>query len=455
MPDTRRRRPGVYVKPGAIRQARLEAGLSLAQVAAGRLTRNAIHLVETGRSRPSMETLELIAHATGRPVDYFLVGAPSAATEEWAGDQRALVELEGLVARGELDDAIAAGNRLLADAGPGEFAATVRLRLAEVHARLHDPDAALALLREARPALDAAGDEWLVIEALDWEAAAMHLLEDPRTIALLEEARARCHALDPVPVRLLTRVQTHLAMVHAARHAWGPASRAFESALECSTSAVDLLERAQIHTGLAHSYQEIGQPGKALTHASKAAAIYELQADLRQRAVAEGNLGDLLLKQGQLDDSDRHLRRALDHFDQPQVDQRGRGYVLWSLGEVELQRARAANALELGLEAVAAGQAMHESVVVAGGMQVVGSALEMLGRRDDADRQFEQALAILNNLDQPLRLRDAHMAYADLLERRGEVHEALRHWRTAAEIGRDAQEQRRGLEAGFLRATAG
>src|SRR5581483_6080513 len=113
MPDTRRRRPGVHVKPGSIRQARVEAGLSLAQVATGRLTRNAIHLVETGRSRPSMETLELIASRTGRPVDFFLAAAPNAATEDWAAGQEALVELESLLARGELADALAAGRRLL------------------------------------------------------------------------------------------------------------------------------------------------------------------------------------------------------------------------------------------------------------------------------------------------------------------------------------------------------
>ena len=62
------------IRPGAVREARLEAGLSLADVADGQLTRAAIHLIEAGRSRPSMPTLELISRQTGKPINFFLAG---------------------------------------------------------------------------------------------------------------------------------------------------------------------------------------------------------------------------------------------------------------------------------------------------------------------------------------------------------------------------------------------
>src|SRR3982074_3947850 len=68
----RGRRRGVEIKPGTVKQARLEAGLSLGQVARGDISRTAIYFVETGKAKPSMETLQLIAERTGRPVDYFL-----------------------------------------------------------------------------------------------------------------------------------------------------------------------------------------------------------------------------------------------------------------------------------------------------------------------------------------------------------------------------------------------
>ncbi len=455
MPDSRRRRPGVHVRAGSVRQARIEAGLSLAEVAAGRLTRNAIHLVETGRSRPSMETLQLIAERTGRPLDYFLADAPSAAAEDWAGDHQAVIELETMLARGELEDAIAAGKALLQRVGSGEVAGTVRLRLAEAYCRRHDAETALELLALARPALQAAGDEWLLIECLDWEAAALHLQEDPRALTLLEEARSRAKTMDPVPAGLLARIETHLASLHVRRHAWAQAARAFEAALAHSSSMLDLVELARIHQGLGHAYQQIGQPGKALTHASKALAISELSSELRLRLAAEANLGDLLMKQGKFERAEEHLRRALDRIDDSAANRRTRAQIMWVLAEVELSSGKDGEAVALGLETLAVATQEREPVVTAGALQVVATAYERMGRSQEADRDFEQALEILGNLDQPLRLRDAHMAYAELLEARGDLGAAVRHWRVAAELGRDAGPAPIALDGTLLRAAAG
>src|SRR5438445_10213715 len=68
----RGRRRGLEIRPGSVKQARLEAGLSLGQVARDDISRTAIYFVETGKAKPSRETLELIAERTGRPVDFFL-----------------------------------------------------------------------------------------------------------------------------------------------------------------------------------------------------------------------------------------------------------------------------------------------------------------------------------------------------------------------------------------------
>jgi len=65
-------RAGLSVDPVRVRQARLEAGLTLAQVAGDDVSRTFIHLVEHGRSRPSKAILALIAKRTGKPVEYFL-----------------------------------------------------------------------------------------------------------------------------------------------------------------------------------------------------------------------------------------------------------------------------------------------------------------------------------------------------------------------------------------------
>src|ERR1700736_71120 len=88
------RRKGVAIREGAVEQARREARLTLAQVAGDKLTRTAIHLIEKGRTRPSMETLQQIARQTRKPLDFFLLDpqAPPAMTAR----QAQLRELERL-----------------------------------------------------------------------------------------------------------------------------------------------------------------------------------------------------------------------------------------------------------------------------------------------------------------------------------------------------------------------
>src|SRR3979490_28918 len=90
----RGRRKGVAVREGSVGEARREAKLTLAQVASGKLTRTAIHLVEKGRTRPSMETLELIARQTRKPIEFFLTPDSPSLTERHAR----LRELERLTA---------------------------------------------------------------------------------------------------------------------------------------------------------------------------------------------------------------------------------------------------------------------------------------------------------------------------------------------------------------------
>src|SRR5213082_734180 len=105
----RRRLPGINLRQGAAKQARLESGLSLAQLGKGHVTAPAIYLIETGRTRPSLPTLEHIARRTGRPVEFFLADPGGVTDETLAG----LVELEQMVAAGRYEEALGLGQRLL------------------------------------------------------------------------------------------------------------------------------------------------------------------------------------------------------------------------------------------------------------------------------------------------------------------------------------------------------
>src|SRR5579872_586722 len=92
----RGRRVGVSIREGSVRQARKQAGLSLAQVAAGQVSRTAILYIETGRTKPSMETLRLISRQTRFPINYFLLDSEAGSRYDDLPDE--LLQLERLTA---------------------------------------------------------------------------------------------------------------------------------------------------------------------------------------------------------------------------------------------------------------------------------------------------------------------------------------------------------------------
>src|SRR2546430_7240225 len=129
-PSRRRgRRRGVDVRAGSVKQARMEAGMSLGQVAQGDISRTAIYFVETGKARPSMETLQLIAARTNKPLEYFLGDAAS-------GDEAGLAEVERLVAVGENAAAVDAAESLVARSTDRRTHATVSVLVLTAPVRL-------------------------------------------------------------------------------------------------------------------------------------------------------------------------------------------------------------------------------------------------------------------------------------------------------------------------------
>ena len=76
-----------------IKQARLEKGLTQRQLCGEYMTRNMLSLLENGSAKPSVETLEYLAKALGKPVGYFL---GEASPLDDARSALALGDLDGL-----------------------------------------------------------------------------------------------------------------------------------------------------------------------------------------------------------------------------------------------------------------------------------------------------------------------------------------------------------------------
>lgn len=171
----RGRRKGVVVREGSVAQARREAGLTLAEVARGEVSRTAIHLVEKGLARPSMETLEHIAHQTGKPMSFFLQSPdePSALFADLRDLQKAKSYLAKALAAGQPkhEPSVQAEVRILVGQveewcgnsanADEQFETAIRI-LEQLNAPelLRDAHMAYAELLEARQDIPAAAHHW-------------------------------------------------------------------------------------------------------------------------------------------------------------------------------------------------------------------------------------------------------------------------------------------------------
>lgn len=430
-PVGRRRLPGINLRPGTVKQARLEAGLSLAKVGAGHVTAPAIFLIETGRSRPSLPTLEHIARRTGKPVDFFLAD-PGGATDE---TQAGLLELEAMVGEGRYHDAITQGQRLLGLASSAHRLGRIRFFLGQAHMQLGQSERAAPLLREASLHFEAVGDPVMHAECLGWEANVACMSQKPGAQQLAERALAVCRSLEPVPQSTESRLLSILATIHVANSEWDPAIKLYEEAIEAAGSLYDLKRLATMYSGLSIAYGEAGQVEAAARFASRTIALLEVLRDRVSLAHAENNLGLIRLAQGDMVAARKHLDRSLELAQETELEV-GRSHVLLSLCELSLQEGNPEGARQLAEQALRLAERLHEMANVAEAHIWLGRVAAELGDAALVDAEFDTAIRLLTELGMTERLLRCHGIFAQILEKQGNLHEAYAHMKKALSASR-------------------
>ena len=422
----RGRRKGVEIKAGTARQARLEAGLSLAQVAGTEISRTAIYFVETGKAKPSMETLKLIASRTGRPLDFFLDRPSTMEPRSSAG----AIEIERLTVEGDHAGALAVAEALLAAERDPEIAARIRFLMATAHLRLAEPVSARRLAATARAYFESAGDLLMTAECLGSEASAAYLLQDPGALAMAEGALATCRALKPsVPVTE-ARLLAILGNVHATNKNWQAAIDAYELAIATGDVIQDLRRLSLTYSGLSLAYQELGRFNEAARYAHRAIGIHETLSDRLSLARSENNLGMLLMRRGDLADAQGHFERALSLFEDAGVEAQ-RANMLLSMCELCLLRGDLEGAERWGREALAVATRSSEPGNIGGAHVWLGRIAEARADQSTADAEFSAAFELFQDPTSSQRAAQAHALYAEILERRGDLGAAVQHLKRA------------------------
>lgn len=420
----------------------MEARLSLAQLGKGHVTAPAIYLVETGRTRPSMPTLEHIARRTGKPVEYFLADPGGATDETHAG----LLQLETLCAAGRFEDAAALGRKLLESDPSAHRLGRIRFLLAHALLNLGQAAEAKLLLAAAHAHFEAIDDQLMLAECLGSEASLAYLTQQPGAQELAERALAICRTFRPVPQPTEARLLAILATVHLANKEWDRAITAYQEAIEAAGSLYDLRRLALMYSGLSDAYREAGQVDAAARFANRSIALLEVLRDRLSLARAENNLGLIMMARGDRARAREHLDRSLGLFEETELEI-GRSNVLLSLCELSLAEGNLANGRELAHQAMDLATRLDERPNVAEAHIWLGLIAERDGDDAGVDREFQVAFAELGKLGLEERLMRCHGVYAEVLERRGDMEQAYVHMKKAFASSRPGLLHRDGEQA--------
>ena len=406
----------------------------MSQLAGSDFTRQTIFLIEAGKARPSMRTLEIIAGRTGMPVQHFLRGSALSRSPSERGLADVQVEeLQALCLQRQFEKAIELGLPLLERPLEPKPEARVRHYVGQALVRSMRPDEGLEHLRRAQALLEIDPDPWLAVECMDWEASALYLNEDPRALSVAERALKLCRATEPRLPGTEARILEHIASIHVKNHSFDQAIAFYEDALKAAGAMRDLPRLGRTYHGLGIAYQERGDIGKAIEYTHRALALYALEDDSALQAYGQNELGLLLMRQGQMERADEAFRAALAHFGESGTE-RTKSHVLLSLGELKMRIGRPADGIHVVKEAIGLAKKLDERLALASGHALLGQLYEHIDNHELADKEFRVAIRLLSAEGRTDRLAETHAAYAEILDARGDGHLASRQWKQAAKL---------------------
>lgn len=392
-------------------------------MAQGDISRTAIYFVEVGKAKPSMETLQLIATRTRKPIEFFL-------GEAAASDESALAEVERLVAVGDNAGAVAAGEILVARGADRRVVANARLNMSTALVRLGRGLAARSQASAARSYFEEAGDVLMAAECLGWEAAAARMMDDAVSVELATEALKRCRSVDPVPAMTEAKLLAILGHVLVARHEHARAIEVYEEALVVGASFLDLRRLSYIYGNLSVAYEQLDQYARAGHYLRKAMVILETLQDAVQLALAENNLAILILRQGDLPAALRHALDSLRQFDALGYAN-VRANVLMTLSEIELSLAEYELANHYALAAVGHADSHGETSNSGEAHHWLARVAAAQGDDETADAEFAIAFQKFDEAGATEWAARCHATYAEILEARGDLLAANRQLRLA------------------------
>jgi transcriptional regulator with XRE-family HTH domain len=357
-----------------IRRLRQERGMSQSELAAGRLSKGFISQIESGRSRPSPESLRFIAQRLGVPLVALLPGLELA-------QQQAFL-----------------------------------LRAAEAAIKAREHAEAEALLDEARPLLSIPAE-------LSW----FHRLRGEQLImqgvldAALDEAlTAFDHVSGAEYSDETVRACNLVGRIHHLAGRQPAALLYFDRAASLASHAqVSPAVRALVHSNRGNTHMRLGDPAHAVQAYEAARSAAEDAEDLWQLAVAEMGLGEAARQRADLPAAIAHAERSITLFEQLEMRQL-QAQILHNLGHIHADGGDLVTARALQEQALTAARAMNDTSTAGYALERLAALEIAAGNVSAALFQANSAISAGREIGDRQLLAIAHAALAEAFELAGD-----------------------------------
>jgi tetratricopeptide (TPR) repeat protein len=418
-----------------LRALRLSAGLTQTELAGGRFSKEYISQIERGKTRPTDETIALLAEHLGVDATFLARGV---SVEEQTRLETQLARAEALSEAHDYAPALDA----FCEARPavesvGSPALELRALLGESWARqqLGDVRAALDVLQRARELAE--GPELSDVdraEVLFRLGVARYKLSSIGTaVALFDEALTLAER-SGLPCDLLRAdILGWRSRCHRRQRDYVAAREDVERALELAQELGDRRAIANTYFQASMIAQREGHWVLSRNYALRARELYQELNDERNVGRLLLNLGGLTLLLGDEHRAVEHLEaslaRAVDSDSPADAAQ-----VLEGLAQVHLRRGEYTEAEERARKALSLLEGREDFLdEISPSQLVLGRALMEQGRLDEAEECFRAADAAAEQHASLSHRTEAWVALGDLAARRGDDGEAARLYRNAAE----------------------
>jgi len=431
---------GVETVGARVRLLRRSAGLSQAELAAGRFSKEYVSQIERGKTRPTPETLEWLAGRLATDREFLEHGVSKAEKERL---EAALRDAERLVEEHRYDDALLAFRRVR-EIADSVSAPTLFLRLLRGEAwariRLGELDSAMSLLEEAAALTVTAGftddDRAEVVFQVGVVRYSQSSIAD--AIVLFDQALILAAGPESGADRLRSDIFHWRSRCYRRNRDWVAAQEDIERALELAEACADTRRVADALFQASLVAQRQGRWVLARTYAERARALFDELGDRATVARLLNNLAGLNHLLGNIVQAIALLEEAFEIFVELDLAVDA-GYVCSSLaeirlgcGEFEMSETQARKALDL-----LGGRADHLQEV--GTAQLaLGRALVGQGRLDEAEKWIAGADATFQQARSMSHRSSAWIAQGDIESQRGHDGVAAGLYRRAARALQEA-----------------